>query len=688
MSATVVFLLYCGLIVSVPALLLFQSFVAGGILSTFAAVSLAILVAKSHFRDHSRLPRLVTSVMLIGLAGAFLVMLVQLVPMPGGPLMNPIWSSAAAAIGERPTGSVTVDTGMTLLAICRLTCMAAIAQLAVLVGQHRRRAEGLLSLLAGIATLVSLERIASCLSIPEAVQLLPSTAQSAAETIGAFGFVLTTAAIIRGYERSRPRRQHSRRPGASTATEVTAALAASLINLAAVLCSGDPAVMFAALFGAGLVLAVFVVRKARLGSWGQVGTVTVLALVLATFIAFMPGRAENELITRMTDDARPLGVGAGTLSAFAPVYGDWPAAAAPEVSAAATVTIEMGRPFLWLTVLIAATWAVILLRGSLQRGRDYVYSAAGAGCIAALLISASSIGGGLSLASSVLLSATLGLAVAQCKGETPSVAFVSAPGQSHHSAPEPHSFKWCLYGAAAMFALILAGQGVWILLCEISRPPPIGFPTDQRRATVARQDQEKANRSAALAAVRGDLWAESAFTYASMLWTDQAFELEASSDRDARAATSLLKTLHYAPHRGDAWLMLASTCERLKLQACNARAILKMSYYTAPDQAGLLPLRIAQALRSKEIAGDDELADMVRRDIRYVLLQSTHLRPVLISAYRSASPAGKHLVEQTVAPIDPNYLIALRTHLTSPVPALPDESFNLPHRTFNKLLAN
>ncbi len=65
--------------------------------------------------------------------------------------------------------------------------------------------------------------------------------------------------------------------------------------------------------------------------------------------------------------------------------------------------------------------------------------------------------------------------------------------------------------------------------------------------------------------------------------------------------------------------MLASTCERLKMQACNVGALLKMSYYTAPDQAGLLPMRLAQALRSKDIAADDELADMVRRDIRLVL---------------------------------------------------------------------
>ncbi|UZE48056.1 hypothetical protein ONR75_24900 [Rhodopseudomonas sp. P2A-2r] len=199
---------------------------------------------------------------------------------------------------------------------------------------------------------------------------------------------------------------------------------------------------------------------------------------------------------------------------------------------------------------------------------------------------------------------------------------------------------------------------------EMLRPTPIGFPSDDRHATVARLDKERATRSAAIAAVRGDLWAESAFSEAGMVWTDEAFELEASGARNAATLKSLLQTLHHSPHRGDAWLMLASTCERLKLQACNVGALLKMSYYTAPNQAGLLPLRLAQALRAKDIFSDEELADMVRRDVRLVIMRFTALRPALIAAYRSGSPSGRKLVEQTVTSFDPVYLTILRAQLT------------------------
>lgn len=171
-------------------------------------------------------------------------------------------------------------------------------------------------------------------------------------------------------------------------------------------------------------------------------------------------------------------------------------------------------------------------------------------------------------------------------------------------------------------------------------------------------------RSATIAYLRGDLWAESAFTEAAIVWTDPAFEIEANGARDAMTSTSLLKALRYAPHRGDVWLMLAATCGRLKVAACNHNAFLKMAYYTTSDRVGLLPLRLAQALLIKDFAGDDELVDMVRRDIRSVLARSAELRPALIAAYRNASPAGRRLVEQTVSPVAPGYLTMLRNPST------------------------
>lgn len=660
MNATVVLWVYCGLIASIPAYLFIQNAVAGGIVSLITAISIA--AAASLSREQSRLPRLVNPVVLVGLAGIFLVMLLQIVPMPGGPLINPIWSSAAAAIGEKPTGSITIDTGMTLLVVCRLTGMVAIALLVALIGQFRQHAERLLLVLAGTATLVSLGRITSLFLLPNSFQLVPLAARGTAEIISMYGVIFTAAVAIRGHDRFYSNRSHGHKPTAPVTVEIVAALSALFVNLTAIALGEVPGLSFAALFGAGVLIAILVIRKGRLGGWGYAGTAAVFGLALATFIAFMPGHTENELITGMIEDARLLGAGAGTLLALAPIYGN--SSAASDISTVTAVTIEMGRPFLWSIFLITVAWAVILLRDSLQRGRDYVYPATGAGCLAALLISAPLTGGGLSLAPCIILSATLGLAIAQSKGEPSVEPAISARKQSSPAALKSSSSKRYLYGAWAGLGLLLIAQGAWILLPELFRPDPIGFVNDQRQTTISQQDQERATRAAALAGVRGDLWAESAFSYAGLLSTDQAFEIKVDRDQTALASQSLLKTLRYAPHRGDAWLMLASTCEQLKLPVCNIGALLKMSYYTAPHQIGLLPLRLAQALRSQDISSDDELADMVRRDIRFVLTKSADLRPALIAAYRAASSAGKQLVEQTVAPIDRQYLDAARTRLT------------------------
>jgi len=662
MGVKVVLLVYGALLASVPALLYFPGIVADGGVAVIIALALIVAAATELSSQQRRLSRLVSPVLIAGLASAYLVLFLQIAPMPGGPLMNPIWNSAASALGEKPAGYVTIDTGMTLLAICRLTCMVAVALLAALLGQYRPCAERLLSTLAVITTLVSLERLLSLFWQPGYFKFLPTAAMGAAEFISMFGVVIAVGVMIRGYERLRGARAKTRAPGPLVGSETLVGLALCLVNLGGVACSGEPASSFAALFGAGLVVAILVIRKGRLSPWGQAGTTAVLALGLAAFVAFMPGRIEPEAVTRMIEDARALGVGAGTLTALAPVYGEASVAALPDIPVAATVAIEMGRPFLWLIALIAAVWAALLSRAALKRGRDYIYPAAGAGCIAVFLISALSNSGGLALAPSLILSVVLGLAIAQSKGDAAAAPAHPIPDIAS-SRFDPHMFGGYLRGALAVYGIVLVMQSVWMLLPEALRPAPIRFPSDQRHATVARQDQEKVYRSATIAALRGDLWAESAFTEAALIWSEAAFETEPSAARNAMTSMSLLKTLHHAPHRSDAWLMLAATCERLKLPKCDAAALLKMSYYTAPDDHGLLPVRLAQALRAKDIPGDDELADMVRRDIRFVLARSAELRPALISAYRTASPAGRLLVERTVTPVDPEYLTMLRAEL-------------------------
>src|SRR5262249_16179137 len=109
---------------------------------------------------------------------------------------------------------------------------------------------------------------------------------------------------------------------------------------------------------------------------------------LSVAFADSPGAAIVGLTQRILAEAKWLGTGAGTFAAILPIYRDIGELAAGNVAptAAASVAVEMGRPFLWASVLAGLVLTIVLLRGAIRRGRDSFYSAAGAGCIITMMI--------------------------------------------------------------------------------------------------------------------------------------------------------------------------------------------------------------------------------------------------------------------------------------------------------------
>jgi FtsH-binding integral membrane protein len=118
----------------------------------------------------------------------------------------------------------------------------------------------------------------------------------------------------------------------------------------------------------------------------------------------------------MLSDVRWTGVGAGCFNALLPIYRDVDDAAANEApTTAALIAIELGRPALWALIILALGAALYFFRAALLRGRDYVYSAVGSGCILAIVVLSFSNSGPIELATSLLASIILGLALAQSK---------------------------------------------------------------------------------------------------------------------------------------------------------------------------------------------------------------------------------------------------------------------------------
>jgi hypothetical protein len=128
--------------------------------------------------------------------------------------------------------------------------------------------------------------------------------------------------------------------------------------------------------------------------------------------------ATLELTQRILADAPFLGVGAGAFSAIVPIYqfGDFEGQDRRAVTAAAKLSIEMGRTALWTALTAAAVAVVALLRASAKRGRDSFYASAAASCLVTLIVLAF-VNVGLFGATLPILSAIiLGLGIAQTQG--------------------------------------------------------------------------------------------------------------------------------------------------------------------------------------------------------------------------------------------------------------------------------
>jgi hypothetical protein len=223
----------------------------------------------------------------------------------------------------------------------------------------------------------------------------------------------------------------------------------------------------------------------------------------------------------------------------------------------------------------------------------------------------------------------------------------------------PSSKTW-LPIALTLFGIFLSAQAAWILLAERYPSSHIGLPLDAKAATNAFAERDRIRQAASLAVVRGDLWAESAFTYAGRLWSDQTTDSNAADKSNAEVLNALNQALRYAPHRGDVWLMFAALADQYKWAGYRAGALLKMSYYTAPNELALFPLRLNVSLRARGAIDDAELQDLVRRDIGVILTRVPALKPALVAAYRSALPQGKTFVERVISDIDPGYLSVVR----------------------------
>lgn len=339
-------------------------------------------------------------------------------------LVHPVWQSAAEALQKPIAGRITVDAGVTIVALVQVLSFLGATLLVMAVTLDRERAEAVLvgltiatTLLAAVATTMLLFQGAGFAAREEALDS------------ACLGLVLSAASGTLAYERGKRRRRE--RDRARFGVIVILSIVGFVVSLLAILVAHSGPLLFAAAAGLVTFASVVVVRRLDLGRWGAVviGATGIVIFLVVAFraagtnpdprLAFVEANSASlDLTRRIATDAPSLGTGAGTFSSLVQIYrpSDMGTASLEAVTAAAKVSIELGRPVLWLLVGAAVITALWLLRGALRRGRDYAYPAVGAASLVTLAILAFVNVGLFGSAISLLVATVLGLAIAQASG--------------------------------------------------------------------------------------------------------------------------------------------------------------------------------------------------------------------------------------------------------------------------------
>ena len=420
------------LIVTTPALVIFDGLITCGAITAAAATLTAIVGLRIRPGEAGYLWSVARPIAIVAALPA-LWMLVQALPLGAIGLAHPIWKSAAIALGRPLTGSISIDPGTTLISLARYLSMATIAFVASAAAIDRHRAEAILFALITAVTLIAL------LILTGGYTLFSShdgeTARLAASDCAALGIILAAAGAVHALDRGNLRAQDQAKSAGLFQLAFVACLGAAAICSIAVFVSATPQAYFAAGCGIASLAIAIIIRRLRFGPWGYSAIVSIALVIAFAAVALRPGGQTSDLTVayagrasepeiavtqRVLADTSWMGTGAGTFAAIFPIYRDIDELAIAPLSptGVATIAVEMGRPFLWAVLIAAIALVVTLMRGALQRGRDSAYSEAGASCCVVIAVLAFGNAGVFTTPVLVVASAIIGIGIAQSKSRS------------------------------------------------------------------------------------------------------------------------------------------------------------------------------------------------------------------------------------------------------------------------------
>jgi hypothetical protein len=124
--------------------------------------------------------------------------------------------------------------------------------------------------------------------------------------------------------------------------------------------------------------------------------------------------------------------------------------------------------------------------------------------------------------------------------------------------------------------------------------------------------------------------------------------------------SALADALRYSPLRSDLWLMLAAMSKELRSTKYDVVTLLKVSYYTAPNDLDLLPLRLSVAFATDSAIDDPDVRELIKRDVKIAVTKRPALRAAIATAYQSAPVNVRAFADNLVSELDPSYLPNMR----------------------------
>ncbi|MBW5438049.1 hypothetical protein FXB41_25805 [Bradyrhizobium canariense] len=638
-----------------------------GAVSAILAVAMFAIAILIPAPALTQLARLLRPVFIITLAAPALWMILQVIPIPVREFGNPIWATAAAALNEPLAARLTVDVHATMLSLAQYIAVIAAALITALVALDRERAAHFLYVFTSIGAFVSaflVSRAISSFAITSAGE--QSRTQTNGSVAAVLGALLAAGIAIRAADQLL-RRPQPRRSAVGAIITLTGAILSLAVCTAAILASSDAAIAVATLIGAGTLVAVYSIRKWFFGVWGTAGVLATAAVILLASYTVIPIKRDTDVLIalstqnqtateRMLQDTGPTGSGAGAFQALLPIYRDIGMSAMRErPTVAAAIAVGMGRPFLYGLMAVFMLVAFILFKRSLSRRSDYIYAAVGAATSVSLPILALAEGGATDLASSFLVAALYGMAFAQSLPSAPHNAGSLHARELSDRLPDRSVKDWqalTIFGegiwtraALVSIGVVLATQTAWIL----SNRWHFGgaFPIE----ATSTSDASRGKKSEAMSI------GCSGWKFAQLKTPEAA---NSSWHCSASASQIFADALRYSPLRGDLWLMLAAMSKEYKSTGYDVVALLKLSYYTAPNDLDLLPLRLSIALGTSAAVSEPELRDLIKRDVKIALTTRPGLKPAITAAYQSASVDGKAFADNLISELDPGYLQSMR----------------------------